>query len=297
MSDLAVITPSFGPDASIFQDLHQSVVLHTPPSTIHHVVVPRGDRATFARFAGSDCAVWTEPQLLPRRYLRTRVRGMWTNLRRPWPPVRGWVLQQALKIAAAGSMQTTAVIIADSDVVLVRSVDLNDVLQDGEVNLYRLDGAVHDGMERHVRWHRVARRLLGLDTVVRPPLHDYVSSFNVWDPSVVRRMQARISEVTGRHWMDAVTAELQVSEFVLYGVYVDEVLGGRGPGGYLDAAFCHNYWDTTPLDRARAEVFAAAVPREVLAVMISAKSRTPREVRQWVEQRCREVSSSLDDAG
>lgn len=294
MSAVAVITPSFGPDAPIFQDLRKSVMLHMPPSTVHHVVVPRGDHAIFARFTGSHCAVRTEPQLLPRRYLRTPVGGMWTNLRRPWPPVRGWVMQQALKIAAAGLMQTKAVIIADSDVVLVRSVGLSDLVQGDEVKLYRLDGAVHGGMERHVRWHRVARRLLGLETVVRPPLHDYVSSFNIWDPSVVRGMQARISEVTGRPWIDAVTAELQVSEFVLYGVYVDEVLGGLGSGGYLNAGFCHNYWDTTPLDGAGAEVFAAAVPQEALAVMISAKSRTPREVRQWVQQRCEERSSSLD---
>jgi hypothetical protein len=35
MSDLAVITPSFGPDAGIFQDLRRSVQEHTPSSTIH----------------------------------------------------------------------------------------------------------------------------------------------------------------------------------------------------------------------------------------------------------------------
>lgn len=293
MSDLAVITPSFGPDAAIFQDLRRSVLEHTPSSTVHHVIVPRGDRSTFARFTCDHCVVRTEPELLPRRYVRTPARGLWINLRRPWPPARGWVLQQALKIASAGSLRTTAVLIADSDVALVRAVDPNDVVRDGQVMLYRLEGAVHAGMERHVRWHQVARRLLGVDATARPPLHDYVSSFNVWDPSVVRGMQARIGEVTGRPWLDAVTSELHVSEFVLYGVYVDEVLGGREPGGYLGAEFCHNYWDDTPLDRAGAEAFAAGIGPDALAVMISAKSRTPRDVRRWAEQRCRERLSSL----
>jgi hypothetical protein len=294
MSDLAVITPSFGPDAAIFQDLHRSVLAHTPPSTVHHVIVPRGDRSIFTRFACERCVVRMEPELLPRRYVRTPAHGLWINLRRPWPPTRGWVLQQALKIAAAGSLQTTAVLIADSDVTFVRAVDPTDFVRDGQVMLYRLEGAVHAGMERHVRWHQVARRLLGIKAADRSPLHDYVSSFNVWEPSVVRGMQARIGEVTGRHWLDAVTSELHVSEFVLYGVYVDEVLGGRQPGGYLGAEFCHNYWDSTPLDRAGAETFAAGIGPDALAVMISAKSRTPHDVRQRAERRCHERLSSLD---
>lgn len=293
MSDLAVITPSFGPDVEIFTDLRRSVQEHTPSSAVHHVIVPRGDRATFARFAGERCVVRTEPEILPRRYVRTPARGLWVNLRRPWPPMRGWVLQQALKITTAGSLPTKAVLIADSDVTLVRAVDPIDLVRGGQVMLYRLEGAVHAGMARHVRWHQVARRLLGVHAAARPPLHDYVSSCNVWEPSVVRGMQARIAEVTGRHWIDAVTSELHVSEFVLYGVYVDEVLGGREPGGYLGPEFCHNYWDNTPLDRAGAEAFAAGINPDAVAVMISAKSRTARDVRRWAEQRCRERLSGL----
>lgn len=296
MSNLAVITPSFRPDAAIFQDLRGSVLEHTPSATVHHVIVPRGDRSVFAPFAGEHCVVRTEPELLPRRYMRTPVGGWWVNLRRPWPPARGWVLQQALKIATAGSLRTTAVLIADSDVALVRAVNLADLVQEGHVMLYRLDGAVHAGMARHVRWHQIARRLLGVDTPTRAPLHDYVSSFNVWDPSVVRGMQGRIGEVTGRHWIDALTSELHVSEFVLYGVYVDEVLGGRQPGGYLGAEFCHNYWDNTPLDRAGAEMFVNGIGPETLAVMISAKSRTPSDIRRWAEQRCRERLNNMRQA-
>ena len=293
MSDLAVVTPSFGLDAEIFHDLCVSVREHMPSSTIHHVVVPRSDRSTFARFSCGRCVVRTEPELLPRRYVRTPIRGLWINLRQPWLPVRGWVLQQALKIATVGSLRTTAALIADSDVALVQGVDLTDFVRDGKVMLYRLEGAVHAGMPRHVRWHQVARRLLGVGAAAGSPMHDYVSSFNIWEPSVVRGMQARISEVTGRHWLDAITSELHVSEFMLYGVYVDEVLGGREPNGYLGAGFCHNYWDTAPLDRAGADAFAAGITPDALAVMISAKSCTPCDVRRWAEQRCRERLNSL----
>jgi hypothetical protein len=43
---------------------------------------------------------------------------------------------------------------------------------------------------------------------------------------------------------------------------------------------CHSYWDPSPLNLDTAERFARAVPDEDVAVMISAKSHTPLEVRR-----------------
>jgi len=76
-------------------------------------------------------------------------------------------------------------------------------------------------MERHVLWHRVARDLLGLRRTARPPLPDYVTPVGIWDPRTVRAMQRRLTEVSGRHWLDALTARLHVSEFVIYGVFAE----------------------------------------------------------------------------
>src|SRR5947209_3699943 len=120
MSELAVITPSFAPDAKLFAELHRSVLEHTPAGTVHHVIVPPEHMSVFNHYTGARCRVWAESELLPRRYLRLPKAGLWVNVHRPWPPVRGWVVQQALKIAAAGQVDAEAVLIADSDVVLLR---------------------------------------------------------------------------------------------------------------------------------------------------------------------------------
>ncbi len=40
MSELAVVTPTYRPDADLFAHLHRSVLEHTPADTVHHVVVP-----------------------------------------------------------------------------------------------------------------------------------------------------------------------------------------------------------------------------------------------------------------
>ena len=289
MSELAVITPSFGPDVELFADLHRSVLRYAPGNSLHHVIVPDRDRAVFERFAGPRCHIWLESELLPRRFRRTPKPGMWLNLRRPWPPVRGWVLQQALKIAATGKLDVDAVVIADSDVVLVRDITVDTFTVDGQTRLFRMPDAVHAGMADHIRWHGVARRLLGLPPTPPLPLPDYVSSLNVWVPSHVRTMQQRIESVTGRSWIDAVTSQLHVSEFILYGIFIDEVLseGGTRPPG--DTTICHNSWDRTPMDLETALAFADELGPEAVGMMISAKSRTPHDIRLAAIDRCAEI--------
>jgi hypothetical protein len=285
MGELAVITPSFAGDADLFEQLHRSVLEHTSEKTVHHVIVPTADRALFAPYSGPRCRVWTEPELLLRRYVRLPAVGFWLNVRRPWPPVRGWVLQQALKIAAAGIVDADAVLIADSDIVLVRPTNVRRFTVNGQLALYRCDHAIHAGMERHVRWHQAARRLLGLPGMPVPPLHDYVSSLNPWEPALVRAMQRRITEVSDSHWMEAITSEVHVSEFILYGLFVDEVVGVETPRPRLKSGFCHNYWDRTPLDLDGAHSFVDRMPQEAVGMMISSKSGTSLEVRTAAVQR------------
>lgn len=289
VTELAVITPSFAPDAELFVDLHRSVLRYTPEETVHHVVVPDSDRALFERHASPRLRVWPASELLPRRYIRVPKPGVWVNARRPWPPVRGWVMQQALKIAVSGVVDVKTVIVADSDVVLVRPTSSDLFTVDGKLCLYRLEDGVNDTMPRHETWHHVARRLLGLQPPGPLPLPDYVSPLNVWDTSVVRAMQRRITEVTGRHWMDAFTSELHVSEFIVYGVFADELHGPRGPE--LHTEFCHNYWPTVPLDVAGATAFADRLGTRSLGMMISAKSHTPLDARQAAVRRCEAITA------
>jgi hypothetical protein len=289
VTKLAVVTPSFGPDAELFAELHESVLEHTSDETVHHVIVPPRDKELFGRYAGPRCRIWTEPELLPRRYVRVPRSNLWLNTLRPWPPIRGWVIQQALKLSATARIEADAVLIADSDIVLVRPVDVAAFRRDGQLSLHRAEHAVHAGMTRHVRWHQVARDLLGLPDAPLPPLHDYVSSLTFWDPVVVRAMRTRIRQATGRHWLDAFTSRLHISEFILYGVYIDEVHALADPP-VGNTAICHNYWDRTPLDQDAALAFAERLNPEAIGMMISAKSGTSLAVREAAVRRCAEVA-------
>lgn len=277
MTELAVLTPCYSGDAELFVDLHQSVLEHTPPQTVHHVVCPPSDRALFEPYGGPRCRILVHSDLLPGHYFCVpRSNGLAVNIRRPWPPVRGWVMQQAMKIAASAVIEADTVLIADSDAVLVRPTTAAQFRDRGQLGLVRAADAVHAGMDRHIQWHHVARRILGLPAAPGLPLPDYVNPINVWDPAIVRAMQRRISEVTGMSWLDAFTSELHISEFIVYGVFVEELIGAtveRGP------ELCHNYYDRTPLDHEQAVAFADRITPEAVGMMISSHSGTSREVR------------------
>jgi hypothetical protein len=206
---------------------------------------------------------------------------MRVNLRSPVPPLRGWIVQQLVKMALAEQLEEKVIVVADSDVVFLRPVTVSTFAPHGQVRFYRKDGGVSHEMARHVRWHAVARRLLGLPPAPPPPLPDYISALNTWDRDLVVAVLRRIEDATGRPWLTAVGRNVHFSEFILYGVFVDEI-SPADASAVTDDPLCKFYWDTAPLTvDAGVEQLGSINPADV-AVMISAKSKTPMPVRRAV---------------
>jgi hypothetical protein len=277
MTRLAVVTPSYSPDFDLYRAMHTSVLAHTPEDVVHHVVTPDRDVAVFSALESARCRIWPLSDLIPRRFRAVPRLNVWINVRHPWLPVRGWIMQQVAKLALTAQVGADAVMLLDSDVLLARPVTFDLLFTDGQCVFYREPDAVESNLPRHQVWHAVARELLGLPPA-QPPFHDYVNPFSVWDPRLVVALQERVQTVTGRHWMDAIGAHLHFSEDTLYGVFVDEIVGGVTTGTVRSP--CHCYWDTMPLDADGAIAFVHQLPPDDVAVMISAKSRTPPAARQ-----------------
>jgi len=280
MARMAVITPSFAPDFDLCVALNRSVLDNAPDTVQHHIIVPRSDLKLFGRLAAPRTHIRCEADFLPRTFIPAPFTNITVNLGRPFPPVRGWILQQVIKLAAVAASEDDAVLVVDSDVEFVRPFTAETFVRDGRVRFYRKPGQIDERLPRHMIWHRVARALLGLQPV-EPPFADYIpSSLVAWDPTIVRQMLARVTATTGRPWRTAIAGQLHFSEWTLYGVFLDEVSGAPANSFASEDQLCLCYWEPSPLNLDRAADFACSIRPTDVAAMISAKSRTPLAVRE-----------------
>lgn len=280
MARMAVITPSFAPDFELCVALNRSVLDYAPNTVQHHIIVPRSDLKLFGRLAGPRTHIRCEADFLPRTFIPVPFSNITVNLGRPFPPVRGWILQQVIKLAAVAAADDDVVLVVDSDVEFIRPFTAEMFIRDGKVRFFRKPKQIDERLPRHVAWHRVARVLLGLQPV-EPPFTDYIpSSLVSWDPRIVKQMLARVTATTGRPWPTAIAAELHFSEWTLYGVFVDEVNGAPANSFASEDQLCLCYWDFSPLNLDRTTDFIRGIRSTDVAAMISSKSRTPLAVRE-----------------
>ncbi len=303
MVRLTIITPSYRPDFDIFCQLHESVVRYAADDVKHYAIVPARDTGLFSTIRSSRLTVIANDEFLPRSYLSTyrlmqTVRGIpglggWPavqaiNLRRPWPPIRGWILQQAVKLAVASAIDADVVLAVDSDVSFVRAVTPDLFWRDGTVRLYRKAGAVHEGMSDHVAWHGTARRLLGLPASAPPVAHDYIAPMVALDPRLVRQLRNRIESIRGRSWLDAMTSELRLSEYILYGAYVDELAPAEARSFMSQESLCRSRWGSEPLGHDDVGELLESLTEDDVAVHLQSTSPAEPGLRSAIAEAARE---------
>jgi Family of unknown function (DUF6492) len=279
MTRIAVITKSFAPDFDLCVALNRSVLENSSDAVQHHIIVPRSDLTLFSRLAGPRTHIRCEAEFLPRTFVGVPFNNITINLRRPFPPVRGWILQQVVKLAAVAASEDDVVLTVDSDVEFFRPFAAETFVRDGTVHFFRKSNQIDERLPRHITWHRVARTLLGLPPA-EPPYPDYISPLVAWDPKVVRRMLARVEVTSGRPWITAIAGQFHFSECILYGVFIDDVSGAPANAFASDEARCLLYWEHVPLDLDGAAQFVRGVRPTDVAVMIASKSQTSPDVRQ-----------------
>lgn len=214
----AVVTPTYLPDLARCELLAESLD-RSVPNVAHYLIVDRRDRSAFIHLEGGRRQLVESEALVGSWMWRSPGRkGIWLSLKAR--PVRGWIVQQILKIAAIEAIPERTLVFCDSDTAFFRHFDRNDLLVDGKVGL--LDVPFCDDANR--RWTAVARRLLGL------PQHDgnyrnHVGNMICWNRETVKAMQQRVEYSTGINWQVALARTPSFAEYMLYGIFVREVLG------------------------------------------------------------------------
>src|SRR5262249_16939021 len=108
---------------------------------------------------------------------------------------------------------------------------------------------------------------------------DYISSMVCCDPKVVRCMLDRVETTTQRPWMRAITRQVHFSEWTLYGVFVDELMGSAANAFVSEEPLCQGDWSTA-FDKDEADQFLDRLGPQDIAAMMSSKTGTPVAVRR-----------------
>ena len=235
---LEIVTCSYGPDLERCGRLCQSVDRHVPWDIGHVLVVPRRDHRKFAALHNARRRILAAEDVLPRGFFQLPFSDrLWVDSR-GWP-VRGWILQQLIKLSADRVTDAELIMFADSDLQFVRDLELDKIYRDGQLRLHRIPGAMNEG--RHRRWHQRAGFLLGRRVDYFGS--DYIGQLITWRRSQLQGLQQHIAEVSGKSWHIAVARSRDFSEYILYGGYVEHVVGTQDSGHYYEATdLCHCCW-------------------------------------------------------
>jgi hypothetical protein len=293
---VAFVTVSYGPDRDRCALLSRSLE-EFAPSGEHLVVVDRADLPLFRALRNNRTTIVATEEVLPLWLRRLDLRrvgvrsNLWIQVR--GRPVRGWLVQQLVKLALAEELTADVLIHADSDVVLMRPFRISSVTdQDERVRLVAEPDAVDESLPDHVLWHRSAEKLLGIGPA-DIPIQNFITSLVPWKRSNAVALLEHVERNTGRHWLRALTAAWDVSEYTLYGRFVTDVLG-ESAGQYLTSeSLCRDYWSRTPLSTTELEFFLDDVAPEQIAVSLTAKAgMSPADYAKVLERRWAAVQMS-----
>src|SRR5258708_11458358 len=176
MKSIAIVTPTYAPDYGVCADLHKSMLKFTDNSVVHYLIVPPADVELFKSLRGPRCIVLAANEFLPKRMIwvppgvshvirfasgnRPSANFVALNPAKPFPPVRGWIMQQILKLAAATRLDADILLLVDSDVQFARPITFDTFVQNGRLRQYRSDATVDAEPHRHVALHKNAREVL-----------------------------------------------------------------------------------------------------------------------------------------
>ena len=278
-SEIAIVTPSFSRDFELCRALNASILQFVPAPIKHYIFVDRCDLALFRSLESSRTVIAAIEDILPRGYFKVPYSKKWWLSVPAQYPAKGWLVQQLAKLSAVHELKERVVINMDSDVRFIRPVNLSLFARGDQTRLYRKPGGIVAGME-HVKWHHNVCRLLGVEPDVLP-MDDYVGNVISWNRHVALEACARVEAVTSLPWHVAFTRGRLVSEYLLYGLFVEKIAGARPSGIWIDErSWCHTYWGPEPLAAEDVDAFVTAMQEDDFAFSIAGYTHTDERVVQ-----------------
>jgi hypothetical protein len=281
MSHISIITPSYHGDYERCKLLCKSVDKHVIGFSFHYIIVNDGDYNLFKHLEGEKRKIMKYSDVIPKR-LKVIPRIFKSDYWVSWNglPLRGWHVQQIVKISATANLPEARVCIVDSDMIFVKNIDLSLYQAPNLSPLYTKNRVIPRNKPRHKDWVNTAYKVLGLGDPDYP-VDDHIGSIIFWDKTTVHAMIKRIETVTGKEWSTALQRTHKFSEYLLYGYFVNnsEFKSIHVP---TNLSVCHIYWQGEPLNEERLKIFMQDLQPYQFAIGIQSFTDTPIELLEKV---------------
>lgn len=284
----AFITPSYAPDFQRCKLLCWSIKKFISVPVKHYIVVDQKDRALFQELADQNTIILTKEDILPNWIKRIPFfdkKNFWLNLkgyRTGSFLVRGWLVQQIIKLAAAQYAAEEVLIFVDSDVAFIDTFEIDSLIRDDKVRLFRVAHQNDMDNKEGKNWKDTTKKLLGLP--LENQYYDfYISQIVTWRRSNLLELYQLIEKNFNRDWLETISTVTNLSEYVLYGIFASYILGDKA-GHYDDhlQKICWCYWENRPMSDTELQTFfQEARSSEHKAVMISAKSSMDLSIAEF----------------
>ena len=274
---VAIITPSYAADYERCRLLCDSIDVYVTGVKDHYILVDSEDYPLFSSLASSRRHIIDERDILPD-WLWVMRGGVGASARKVWLstkawPMRGWHVQQLRRIAIVDHIDHAALLFCDSDMFFVRPYNAASLWRDDKLRLYRKPCGITKDLGEHCKWLDGAAKLLGLPAPELPH-DDYINNLVSWRRENVLAMCRHIENQTGRDWVSAIARNRTFSECMIYGCFVDGIMGRNSGHWHADNALCLTYWGGDALEPGTLRQFVEQMDDDQYAIGIQSFTNT-----------------------
>jgi hypothetical protein len=266
-----IITPSYAPDFQRCRLLCQSISQHVQGHHEHLIIIDKKDYQLFAELENNQTRLIIKEDILPGWIVKIPFSKKWWFSFKTLP-VRGWILQQIVKLSAFEFSDADNFLFIDSDVTFIRSFNVNQLQQSNQYSLSSLDRKKEDYQDkRKQRWHQFAADLLELPEET-PLVKDYISQLVLWKrENLIKLTQAIEQSPLNRKsasWKQFLCNTLDFSEYTLYGLFAEHRLKEKSGHIFQNDELCFCSWHQQIDNIDDLQQFLRHVPKRYPAVLI-----------------------------
>lgn len=265
----AVITPSYRGDFERCRLLCQSMDAFVTGQWHHYIIVEKSDLAMFKVFQGPRRTILEMEALLPSwiHHLTTlsliNNRSIWFSFRTGF--MIGWQIQQIVKMEMAFQVKETGLLYCDSDVFFIRPFDVSQFNANGQFRFFRTEHEMSRDKISYPQYLVAASKQLGLGKDPFP-CPNYVDNMITWHAPTVRAVCEHIETVSGKNWKVAIGRRFVISEYCIYGMYVDRVMKDKSIFSPTSLSICKTAWRGAAMSASELDEYCNSLTPPVVSV-------------------------------